>query len=79
MFSDTNVFYWLRYLETDDRVAPGVAPVEFDTLGARCYREYGDWLCEVEGAVQWGEFGGQDHEAGFLDLRWMPTCLSHSV
>ena len=60
--------YWLRYLETDDTLAPGVAPFQFDTLGARWQQEYDNWLCEVEAGVQWGEFDRQDHKAGFFTI-----------
>jgi hypothetical protein len=74
--------YWLRLLESDDSPAPGVAPFEFDTLGARWQHEYDNWLCEAEAGVQWGEFNGQDHNAGFFtigggrkipDAKWKPV------
>jgi hypothetical protein len=68
--------YFLRLNETDG------TPLNFNTLGARWYAESGPWLGELEGAVQFGDFGAANHEAGafttglgrkFPCAKWTPT------
>ena len=48
-------FYYLRYN------TPGF---QFDTWGTRLLTTSDEWLFEVEGAAQTGDFGGLDHLAG---------------
>ncbi len=73
-------WYYLRYTENDGTT------FEFDTLGGRWLDSYGNWLAEVEGAVQLGEFAGEDHTAGFFvlgggykwaDLPWTPVFWAY--
>ena len=59
-------FYYLRFLDTDDRSQE--APFRYDTLGSRWDRSRGNWLFEAEAAVQWGTFRGQEHTHGFYTL-----------
>ncbi len=61
-------FYFLRYLETDDRIAAAQPSFEYNTLGGRWERERCNRLYEAEAGVQWGEFGQVDHLAGFFTL-----------
>ena len=68
--------YYLRLNESDN------TPFHFDTLGARWTGEKGPWLAEMEGAVQFGQYGADNHEAGAFTtgigrkmarVRWTPT------
>jgi hypothetical protein len=60
--------YYLRYVESDETIAPTLFEFAYDTLGSRWQEECGDWLAEVEAGVQLGEFDDQDHMAGFFTL-----------
>lgn len=69
-------FYYLRYTESDG------TPFQFDTLGTHWKGKQGGLLWEVEGAVQYGNFGAADHLAGAFTLGlgheyschcWKPT------
>ena len=72
--------YYLRLNETDG------TPFHFDTFGARWASESGVWMTEMEGAVQFGEYGGHEHEAGAFTtgigrkmpcVNWTPTLWAY--
>lgn len=73
--------YYLRYAEYDG--APQQLPnFDLNTFGARAQGKRGDWLWEMEGGYQFGDWGPLDHSAGFVTIGaghvwschcWKPT------
>lgn len=55
--------YYLRLAEYDGR-----PDFDYHTLGARWDGKYENWLAEAEAGYQLGEFGLQDHSAGFFTV-----------
>jgi alginate export protein len=78
--NQTGNLYYLRLNETDG------TPFHFDTFGARWLGEKGVWLAEMEGAVQFGQYGANSHEAGAFTtgigrkmpcVTWSPTLWAY--
>jgi hypothetical protein len=72
----------LYYLRLED----DLLDFEFDTLGTRLAASRGPWLCEIEAAVQLGNFRGFNHTAGawtvglgrkLENLPWSPTVWAY--
>ncbi len=55
--------YYLRLAEYDGR-----PDFDYHTLGARWEGKYENWLAEAEAGYQLGEYGVQDHSAGFYTI-----------
>jgi hypothetical protein len=70
--------YYLRLAEYhNQRATPGNADFYFNTLGARLKGKSGSLLWDFEGAYQFGEFGSDDHSAGFFTLGGGYVCECH--
>lgn len=55
--------YYLRLAEYDGR-----PDFDYHTLGARWEGKYESWLAEAEAGYQLGQYGVQDHSAGFFTV-----------
>lgn len=56
-------FYYLRYAEYDGR-----PDFDYQTFGGRWEGRQDNWLWEIEGGYQFGEYGVRRHFAGFYTL-----------
>jgi len=59
--------YFLRYTD-DDGIRDFSPDFEYNTIGARLAGNYCNWLWEIEGAYQFGDYADLDHSAGFYTL-----------
>jgi hypothetical protein len=70
--------YYIRYAEYD-----GAPNFDTNTFGSRWQAKNGNWLVEIEGGYQFGEWGAGDHSAGFYTLglghQWGCCCWKPTV
>lgn len=59
--------FWIGYADYDSPFA-AANTFQFQTVGGHWKTEHGQWLAEVEGGYQFGDFGGMNHSAGFFTI-----------
>lgn len=60
-------YYWIGY-QSDRALFPGTQPLHYQTPGGRWGANWGNVQTIVEGAYQFGEYGNDNHSAGFFTL-----------
>jgi hypothetical protein len=69
--------YWIGY-QSDRALFPGTQPFVYQTVGSRWAATWDCWTTIAEGAYQFGDYGAQNHSAGFFTLgaghKWNDHC-----